>query len=97
ELGWERGAVGRRVGLVRREVEPEGDHTELLARRNAQTDQIVDGCLAHPDEGVGAPSQRALEAAIEARLERPEIALQDVAVVGVDHQRTVATGNQGRL
>ncbi len=83
-----RGEPRRLAGLGERlEVEPERDDTEPLRRSDPEPHQVVDGCLADPDQAIADPSQPPLQLEVEPRLCRAEVTLQDMPVIGVDDDR----------
>ena len=78
------------------EVEAEGNDGEPVPGGDAEAHQVVDGRLADADEAVAETGHAALELAVDPGLRGAEVALEDVAVVGVDYRRP-GTDRERRL
>ena len=88
-------ARGRVEGRERLQIEPQRDHLEAIATRDAEPDQVVDGRLADADQAsLRRPSPP--RATGTARLSRTEVALEHVPVVGVDDDGPRPHGGERR-
>ena len=87
DLRPERGAVLRSGSGERIEVETEPQHAHAPVVADPEAPQIGHRGVAHADQDIAGPAERAFCDAVERRHEPSEVALEDVAVVGVDDDR----------
>jgi hypothetical protein len=80
-------AVDREVGL---EVNPDRDHLILPPTAHTQLEELVANLLAHGHEDVGPAREGTLEADERLACGAGEVALENVAVKGVDGSRPEA-------
>src|SRR2546425_6897687 len=71
----------------RLQLEAEGDDADLLGVRYSIAHQVALDLLAHRDDASGEPSQHLLHPAEESGLGRGVVAVEHVAMVGVDDHR----------
>ncbi len=69
------------------ELDSQADDAELLSGRNPERDEVVAHLRADRDEPGRHPRQQPLEQAKRLRLERAEVAVEDMAVKRVDDDR----------
>lgn len=77
------------------QVEADRHHPELLARRDSEPHEVVDGRGADPDQAVADRSESALEPAVDPAPGLAEVPLEHVAVVGVDDDGAGPSGEHG--
>jgi hypothetical protein len=86
-------AVGRT--FVSRQVEAQRDDAKALRGRDPNPDQVPHGRFADSHQRVAEAPEGALEPPVRAALQGSEVALEHVAVVGVDDHRPGSHGERG--
>ena len=89
ELAAQLAAPGRRRDQ-RIEVEAERHHHHLIVAADAPGEHVAPDPRRHGDQRAGAARQHALRGDDEARLQRREVPVEHVPVVGVDDDRHAA-------